>query len=59
MHEQNSAYTPDFVYEVFQEIDQGLYTNEHFSKSNVVLVSKDHYDALCDAWEKLHENENA
>ena len=48
-----------FVYEVFQEIDQGLYTNAHFSNSNVVMVSKDHYDALCDAWEKLHENENA
>lgn len=59
MHEQNSAYTPEFVHKVFQDIDQGLYTNAHFSNSNVVMVSKDHYDALCDAWEKLHENENA
>ena len=48
-------YTPEFLFKVFQEIDQGLYTNAKFSHSNVVMVSKEHYGVLCDTAEKLQE----
>jgi hypothetical protein len=48
-------YTPEFLFKTFREIDQGLYTNAHFSHSNVVMVSKEHYDVLCDAHTKLIE----
>lgn len=46
-------HTPESVYSVFREIDEGLYTNASFSDANVIMVTKEHYAALEDAWYKL------
>lgn len=51
----NEQYTPEFVYETFQQISQGLYTNAQFSQANVVMISREHYDVLQDAWEEVCE----
>jgi DNA-binding PucR family transcriptional regulator len=51
----DEQYTPEFVYETFQQISQGLYTNAQFSHANVVMISREHYDVLQDAWEEVRE----
>lgn len=46
-------HTSESVYKTFLDIDHGLYTNAIFSNANVVMLSKESFDALMDAWEKL------
>jgi len=54
----DTNYDAEFVFKIFQEIDQGLYTNVHFSHANVVMVSKEHYEALANAYEVQHQSAN-
>jgi hypothetical protein len=51
------CHTPESLFEIFMHIDAGHYTNAHFSDSNVVMVSKEHYDALVEAFERMKELE--
>lgn len=53
----NYQYTSKFVFDIFKDIDQGRYHNAHFSHANVVMVSKEHYAALIEAWEQVNKVE--
>lgn len=53
-----SQYTPEFVYKTFQDIDAGLYTNAAFSHANVVMLSREYFSILEDAYYKMSELES-
>ena len=36
------------IVEAFRQVDAGMAHNVHLSHSNVVMISRDHYAALCD-----------
>jgi hypothetical protein len=51
----SEQHTQESVFKTFQHIDAGYYTNARFSGTNVVMVSKEHYDLLVEAFEHMKE----
>lgn len=52
---QNEKHSPESVYRTFMDIDNGLFTNASFSHANVVMVSRELYATLGDAYDRLTE----
>ena len=54
----STQHTPESVYKIFQEINQGLCSNAIFSGTEVVMLSREYFDVLTDMWEEMQQNKS-